>query len=248
MASRPLAADVIAVALLAACGAPAPSASPTAAPSLATPATGCPNPEGGECLGPLGAGTYESTEFRTGVTYSVPDGWSNQEDLPGNFLLVPPSSTLEGVNAGTSDYIGMYDGIAAASADCDESPQPGVEATPEAMADWYAGLPGLEMSEPQQVTIGGLFGLVFNVVLADAYTGTCPYPGLEDVPMVPLIIGHGPASLDHVVVGEITTRLFLLGGPTGDTIAIEVSDVPGGTSLEELDAVVHSFEFDLPAS
>jgi hypothetical protein len=30
------------------------------------------------------------------------------EDLPGNFLLVPPGSTLDGVNAGTSDDVGVY--------------------------------------------------------------------------------------------------------------------------------------------
>ena len=53
-----------------------------------------------------------------------------------------PSGTLEGVNAGTSDYIGVYDGVAPASANCDEAPEPGIETTPEAMADWYASLPG----------------------------------------------------------------------------------------------------------
>ena len=73
------------------------------------------------------AGTYATTEFQAGVAYTVPDGWANYEDLPGNFLLVPPSGTLEGVNAGTSDYIGMYDGIAPASANCDEVPEPGIE-------------------------------------------------------------------------------------------------------------------------
>jgi len=230
------AAWLIAVALLAACGAPAPSVTPTAEPSPAP--TGCPNTEHGACLGPLLAGTYSTTEFRTPLTYSVPDGWSNQEDLPGSFMLVPPGDT--------SDFIGVYDGVAAASADCDESAQPGIEATPEAMAEWYAGLPGLELSEPQPVTIGGLIGLVFNAALAEGYTGACP--GADDVPAVPLLIGAGPASIHHVAVAGTATRAFLLGGPAGQTIAIVVSDAPDGVPLEELDTVVHTFEFDLPAS
>jgi hypothetical protein len=172
------------------------------------------------------------------MTYSVPDGWSNREDLPGSFVLVPPGDT--------SDFIGVYDGVAAASADCEERAQPGIEATPEAMAEWYTGLPGLEVSEPQPVSIGGLIGLVFNAALAESHTGACP--GAEGPPAVPLLIGEGPASIHHVAVGGTTTRLFLLGGPDGQTIAIVVSNAADGVSLEELDSVVHTFEFALPAS
>ena len=63
--------------------------------------------------------------------------------------------------------------------------------------------------------------------------------------MVPLIIGVGPASLHHVVCCDITTRLYLLSGPSEETIAIEISDVEGGETLEQLDAVARSFEFEL---
>ena len=189
------------------------------------------------------AGTYPTVEFQAAVAYTVPDGWANYEDTPGNFLLVPPSGTLEGVNAGTSDYIGMYDGIAPASANCDEVPEPGIETTPEAMADWYVSLPGLDTTEPTSVELGGLMGSVFDVALAEGHEEGCPYPGAEGVPMVPLIIGVGPASLHHVACCDITTRLYLLSGPSDETIAIEISDVEGGGTLDELDAVVRSFEF-----
>ncbi len=54
---------------------------------------------------------YTTTMFEPTLTYSVPEGWSNMEDLPGNFLLLPPGSTLEGVNAGTSDYLGVYTSV-----------------------------------------------------------------------------------------------------------------------------------------
>ena len=176
--------------MIAACGQGA-SVSPMALPSSPIPspsAAACPNPEGGECLGPLTGGTYASVEFQAGVTYTVPDGWANYEDLPGNFLLVPPSGTLEGVNAGTSDYIGMYDGTAPASANCDEVPEPGIETTPEAMAEWYVSLAGLDTTEPSPVHLGGLMGRVFDVALAKGHEEGCPYPGARGHP-------YGPA--DH---------------------------------------------------
>lgn len=73
----------------------------------------CPNPEGQACLGALQSGTYTTTVFQPQLTYTVPAGWSNLEDTPGNFLLVPPHFTLAGVNAGTSDFIGIYTSVAA---------------------------------------------------------------------------------------------------------------------------------------
>ena len=55
------------------------------------------------------------------------------------------------------------------------------------------------MTEPTPVDLGGLTGVVFDVALAAGYEEGCPYPGAEGIPMVPLIIGAGPASLHHVV-------------------------------------------------
>ena len=85
----------------------------TAATVEVTPAH-CPNPEGGpqnHCLGPLDPGAYTTTMFEPTLTYSVPQGWSNMEDLRGNFLLLPPGGALDGVNAGTSDYLGVYTSV-----------------------------------------------------------------------------------------------------------------------------------------
>ena len=116
--------------LVAACSSESASVSPTAFPSSSVPSpslAACPNPEGGACLGPLTAGTYSTSELELGLTYTVSDGWGNYEDYPGGFLLVPPSGTLEGVNAGNSDYVGVGIGVAAASANCDIRAEPGIE-------------------------------------------------------------------------------------------------------------------------
>jgi hypothetical protein len=199
----------------------------------------------GTCLGPLTAGTYTTSTFATPLTYTVGDGWANDEDLPGNWLLIPPGAELAGVNAGTSDFIGVYDGVAAASADCAERPQADVGTDPEAIAGWLADHDGIAPVTLESVTVGGLEGVVVDLRLADGYAEGCPYEGFEGVPMVPMLIGDGtgPADLHHVVLGNSTTRLYLLEGPTGRTVAIEVADLPGNVGLDELDAVAHTFTF-----
>ena len=95
-----------------------------------SPAPECPNDEGGACLGALQAGSYETTVFGPAITYRVPDGWANYEDTPGNFLLVPPGDDLEGVNAETSDYIGVYTAVAPTRSSCSERAAPGASRRP----------------------------------------------------------------------------------------------------------------------
>jgi hypothetical protein len=220
---------------------PSDSAQPSATPAPPN----CPTGGGGSCLGPLEPGTYTTEEMVIPITYTVPEGWANYEDLPGNFLLVPPSGTLAGVNPGTSDFIGVYIGVAAAMGDCGEAPQPDVDTTPEAMMAWYADLPGLNMSAPKTVELGGLNGLVSDLEVDEAHATFCPYEGFEDVPLVPLVVGVGPAGLHHVVIPGSITRLYLFLAPssTSQTIAIEITEIEGGDSLDDLDAVVQTFEF-----
>ena len=224
-----------------------PSAAPaTAAPATAAPATAapsvCPSVHGGVCLGPLEAGTYMTGAFKTPLTYTVPDGWANYEDLPGNFLLIPPSGSLEGVDSGTSDYIGVYDGVAPASGDCQERPQDDVALTPEAMGAWYASHPGLVVEGPEPVTIGGLDGVVLDLAMAEGETGVCRFPDF-DGRIVPVLIGAGPAELSHVVLETFTMRLYLLTAPTGEVIAIEIDDLPGGDAMESMIQVVEDMQF-----
>ena len=95
----------VSVSILVACGsATAPSASvavstsSTLATESASPPPECPNPEGQACLGELAPGTYTTVVFTPTLTYTVPSGWSNFEDTPGNFLLVPTRGSLPGVN------------------------------------------------------------------------------------------------------------------------------------------------------
>lgn len=217
------------------------TASASARPS-ATPGTCNPFEDGGPCLGLLDAGTYTTQVFTPPITYTVTDGWGNWEDLPGNFLLVPPGQSLEGVNGDTSDFIGLYHGVAAMAADCEEVPEPGMGSSAQAMADWFGSHPGLVVSQPRSVAIGGLPGLVLDLNLSPDWTGTCSYAHAGE-PLVPLLIGTGPAGLGHVLNASFTTRLYLL-DLADDNIAIEVVDHPGDEQgLDDYATVVEDIEF-----
>jgi hypothetical protein len=235
---------LLSVALAACAASPgSPPAVPGASAGALQSPGGCPHPlDGGSCLGPLPAGTYATSTFEVPFTYAVPDGWSNDEDLPGNFLLVPPHGSLDGVNAGACDFIGLYAPTAPAAANCDAGMERGVEGTPEAISSWYAGLPGLDTTEPEAVTLGGLDGVRIDLAIAEGYTLGCPYEGFEGVPMVPLFIGLPPAGVHHVVMSGVTTRLYLLETAEGRTLAVEIADV-GSDNLDELTEVVNSIEF-----
>ena len=216
------------------------SSAAIASPS-SVPSPSCPNSDGGKCLGPLRAGTYSTVEFRPQITYRVPSGWANYEDLPGNFLLVPPEGNLPGVNAGTSDFIVIDASIAADAQDCSGQPAPGVGLSALEIVRWMVRQPSLRVTEPQQVVIGGLHGEVLDVRMTDGWTKACHYPGVTQ-PAVPLIVGIGTSDLDHSIEPGVATRLYLLDSG-GSALAIEVVDVSGGSHLDAYSEVVKAAQF-----
>lgn len=224
-----------------------PSSSVSTSPT-ATPRPSCPNPEGGVCLGVLSAGTYTTQIFTPEITYTVPNGWQNFEDTPGNFLLVAPGYDLRGVNEGGSDYIGIYTSIAAANRLCSteaevQSDQPGVARTSSAIADEFMQRPGLATTPSTPVSVGGLSGVVLDITLTDGWTGTCFYaPG--GLPVVPMFRGPAvsPSSLDHGMGLGLTMRLYLLDRP-GGTLAIEVDDFVDGAHLDAYSTIIDQIKF-----
>ena len=202
----------------------------------------CPNPEGGVCLGQLQAGTYRTKLFDATITYTVPDGWSNFEDTRGNFLLVPPWGNLPGVNNGTSDYIGVYVGVAAAKPGCDPGDAPDVAHTPSAIAQAIARNPGLDATRPTPVTIGGLQGLVLDIQMRKGWKQTCIYSG--GAPVVQLITGARTSHLDHGIIPlPMKMRLYLLAHPGSGTLAVEVDDLAGGRHLKLSSSIVKRLRF-----
>lgn len=203
-------------------------------------AADCPNYEGGVCLGKLDAGTYTTTAFQPKLAYTVPAGWTNYEDVIGNFLLVPKRGTLKGVNADTGDFIGVYRTVLAASPKCNDEPAPGIGRRPSDIANWWHREPGLVTTAPKPVTIDGLSGLVTDVHLTPTWTHDCKYSHAK--PTVPLTMGVELSALDHGTGPGRTTRFYLLGF-RGGTLAIEVPDFSMGKHLAEYDRVVKTFRF-----
>jgi hypothetical protein len=137
-----------------------------------------------------------------------PAGARRMEELrghPGNLLLVPPRGKLPGVNAGTSDFIGIYTSVAPPNG-CKDGVAPGVLATPAGFRSWAKRQQCFRNPQFQRVSVRGLSGIVADLRLARGWTKTCSYSG--GVPVQPMITGLGVSYLDHnVLPGQVTRPL-----------------------------------------
>lgn len=245
------AAGLLVASMLVGCSAPEASTQSSGGSSVAASVSPAPSgrppcptgPErGGSCLGELPAGTHSTTSFIPSMTYTVPDdGWYNGEDRAGIFVLSAPGESFAGVEADTSEWIGVFRTVGAAAAGCDEEVEAGVVSA-QAMTDWFTSQPGLVVTEPQPTSVGGLSGLMIDLSLASGWTETCPLP-FPDVPLVNLLMGTGPSEgLGVLVEASWTTRLYLLDFED-DNIAVYVMDHPGRLSLDDYDAVIRTIRF-----
>jgi hypothetical protein len=95
-----------------------------------------------------------------------PKGGRTSKTRPENSLLVPSRGDLPGVNAGTSDSIGIYTSVSAGTRSCTPHPAAGVGNQPTAIAKWITQQHGFVTKKPRPVVVGGLKGLSIDVVLA----------------------------------------------------------------------------------
>jgi hypothetical protein len=224
-----------------------PSGSPTGGTTMRAststtppvPLVQCPNPGGGLCLGELSAGRYTSRAFHPALTYSVPRGWQNMEDLDANVELLPPHAALAGIDAGTSDFIGVYRDVALADG-CPTRPVPGLASTPVAMMRHLEQRPDLRLVGLRAVRVGGLTGLVADLSQRPTWHGTCPYSSGQ--PLSNILIGVADVGLDHAIIGRQTMRLYLL-QYQHVVIAIEVEDVRSAGLLASYSRIVRTFHF-----
>ena len=180
-------------------------------------------------MGPLDPGTYTTQLFQPHLTYTVPAGWSNFEDLPGNFLLVPPGGALDGVNGGTSDYIGIYTSVLPNS-DCNGA-IPDIDMTPAGMAGWFADAPGFDSSNNHAVTVGGLSGQAIDLKMKPGWNAC-----------LALTSGIGLSGFEHTVVPSQRTRQYLLSNGT-NVLSIEVVDVNDSGHLDGYSKIIEGFTF-----
>jgi len=233
------AATIIVGALIAA-GCAAPTSQAPASPALATPAaTAAPTTanfpswyttDDGSGAGSLPPGNNATRAFNPGFTFTVPAGWVNDLDVSIAYGLFPDSKANEAEFALSGE---IAQGIFIVSV---ESPHFFCEAwekTQGTAAERSAFLVASDaflVSEPVDVTIGGLMGKQIDVRLdPDRPTATCP----GDAPTVDL--------------GDQRTRVTYLDTPSG-IIGISVGSkysADHDAFLADAMPIVESFQFDL---
>ena len=110
------------------------------------------------CLGALEAGTYTTGELEIPLTFTVPEGWANDWDVPLGYALIP-----EGAEASEPGIFVFLDVYASNQEVCSRQPAAGVGRTAADLAAWLGTLPDVTLGAPEAVTVGGLTGTRVDV-------------------------------------------------------------------------------------
>jgi hypothetical protein len=122
-----------------------------------------PLPEEPKALRP---GTYRSEEFKPSLSFHVGKGWSSSPLGEASDILEITRGQTTGVNFSNAQEV--YKPTKTGSANVVDAPKD--------MVGWLQQHPYLQTSKPEPVTVGGVKGLQFDVVLGDlpqTYSGTC---------------------------------------------------------------------------
>ena len=199
------------------------------------------------CQGSLEPGEYRweyrSTPNEPTITFTIPSpGWTWY--YSGGFRIVADDfATVEGLYIPDGIYFLRDPTIAAR--DCEESSEPGVGRSVSDLVAWLENAPGLIVSEPAPVTVGGLEGMQLDIELDPAWERT--YFFNEKLPTVPLLFSGAEFGGYHwAIVPEQSLRWFILDSQDGALI-VAMEDDPGGFPQNELfqtgGRIVDSLEF-----
>ncbi len=168
----------------------------------------------------------------------MPAGWQNFEDLPGNLSFLPPGADLAGVDAGTSDALGIAASVAVDTPDCAGLPAPAIGRSASAIAKVLQSRSGLAVTNAHPVALGGLKGYRLDLRLAKGWKRH----GCTGEPDVPLLVGVPPSDFVNTILGHVAIRLYLL-DRDGVTMSVEVDDVSGGSRIATYQPVIDSLAF-----
>src|SRR5215203_2612649 len=167
-----------------------------------------PLPEDEKALRP---GVYRSEEFEPSLSFRVGKGWSSTplEASDGLFIEHGETKVIGFVNA-QDVYKPTRTGT------------PNVVDAPEDMVGWFQQHPYLQTDKPGPVTVGGVKGVQFDVVVEDLpedYSGVCPGCGVGS--------GVGIFRLSSgfpLAYGEADkSRLIVLEDVKGETVTLGFS-------------------------
>jgi hypothetical protein len=193
----------------------------------------------GTCLGEVSAGTHSTSSMQPKVTYTVPVGWTNFTDHPGNFGLFPPGGDFNSLDSGFSDRVDAFTSIATAREGCEQGA--GAFHTPEAFVRWLHGERGLAPFTAKKASVGGLSGYVVDLRVRPGFKHRCP--GVP-VPLQQILTGlpPSPTGLAFAIDPQNEMRLYLLHYKKG-TLGIVITDVRGDSRIKGYDKIVRTFRF-----
>ena len=164
--------------------------------------------EDGQTLRP---GEYSSgKKYKPSFSFEVGKGWSTLE-------MLPPDGFAIGTH-GETRWIGFTTFV-------EEVFKPGTQKVvkaPEDLVEWFQDHPYLNTSEPEPVTVGGIKGEQFDLVVEapEDYYGQCGSADCMDVWM----LSTGEALW---FVEGIKTHLVILEDVEGNTVVIDINTSPG---------------------
>jgi hypothetical protein len=167
-----------------------------------------PLPEDPKALRP---GTYRSEEFKPSLSFHVGKGWSSAS-LEASDVLV--------IAQGEKKVIGFVKAQEVYKPT--RTGTPNVVDAPEDMVGWFQQHPYLQTDKPEPVTVGGVKGMQFDVVVEDLpedYSVVCPGCGVgSGVGIFRLSTGF------PVAYGEADkSRLIVLEDVKGETVTLGFS-------------------------
>ena len=183
--------------------------------------------EAATCLGPLEPGEYQTSTFEPQLNYTVPAGWTNFEDLPGNFWLFLQEDSQDGALGGS--YLGIYQNVHAAAINC---------ARRLAEGRWHHPRRSRRLVPVGARTRSSPSPSWLRSADSPASRSTCPsnptLPTCRYGPYagIPLIMGGGVGKLHHVLLKELNVRLVILGWEDGN-VTLEITNVKKQHSAKE---------------
>ena len=166
-----------------------------------------PLPEDPKALRP---GTYRSEEFKPSLSFHVGKGWSS--------TLPEEASDILGIARGQTTGLGFFN-----VQEVYEPPTTGsaiVVDAPKYMVGWLQQHPYLQTSKPESVTVGGVKGLQFDMVMVDlpkGYNPTCS--GIVGTPNCVDLFRVSTGDTIFLAEGE-KMRVIVLEDIEGETVTI----------------------------
>ena len=172
-------------------------------------------------------------------SYTVPAGWAE-------FALVRPFSIIPRSNAREQADIRLWTAVAPESLDAAcAAVQPELRRTPAAIAAWLAKLPGLVLTPPVAVKIGGFDGVMVDVSIAPGWTSPCGYGSYVSI----FTLGDELPAHDPILTVDPTRRVryvLLDRGAGVDPLVIDI-EAPNlaawDGAIADAMSIVETFEF-----